>query len=267
MGHAHLQRGGLNRRIRTVNQAMEVATSRTVSPFLLPPYQEPNRRMVRSFVDETLGRRGVAPQAVSFHAYLQYSMNYQFQSLYAYVRNWNPLITPMLDERFALLCEDIADAPAPRRPNEHAGITDLWNEHIAMGVIEALAPELLTFPLYGDRFRSDVQGRPGHDLRDPALIQARPIPQEDIGRVFNTRHIGSRVRTAMWERIEGTAVAALGELTTRPDIWQYLSEPESPPPESENTTLVNQFVWAVYGLSLILGHDWWTELATPLHTA
>jgi hypothetical protein len=241
---------------------MEVASSRTVSPFVLPPFQEPNRWMVRRFVDETLGR-GVAAQAVTFHAYLRYSMNYQFQSLYAYVRNWNPLITPMLDERFALLCEDIADAPASRRPNQHAGITDLWNEHIAMEVIESLAPSLLEFPLYGDRFRSDVPGRPGHDLRDPDLLQPQPIPQEDVGRVFNTRHIGSRVRAAMWERIEGTDVATLGQLTIRPDIWHYVSEPESRPPESENTALVNQFVWGLYGLSLILGHDWWTGLAVP----
>jgi hypothetical protein len=262
MGHAHLQRGGLKARIRSANQAFDAASSRVVSMYLLPPYAEPNRRTVRSFVNEVLGRDGVVAQGVSFHAYLHLVLSYQFQSLYAYVRNWNPLITPLVEERFALLCESIADAREVPRPNEYAGITDLRNERIAMGVTEDLAPELLEFPLSGDRYRCDSEDWVNFELRDPGSMSPASITSAEVAKVFNTRRIGPAIRARLWEQIEGTGVARLGAITCRPEIWRYVSEPKSSTPEDENATLLNQFVWTLYGMSIILGTDWWRELAS-----
>jgi len=265
MGHAHLQRGGLIGRIRSQSDAVTVASGRTVSPYLRPQYAERNTRIVREFVNETLAGRSIPAQAISFHAYLQYTMNFQFQVQYAYARNWNPLITPMVDDRFALLCEDIADERAARfRGNEQAGIIDLRNERIAMGVTQSLAPKLLEFPLAGGRYRCDKPDLAHFDLRDPELLQAGPISPAEQKMVFNTRRTRPSVRAHLWEQIEGTVVKQWGELTCRPDVWRYVSQPDTPVPDGENQVSLNQFLWNVYGLSQILGTDWWSELtASP----
>ena len=261
MGHAHLQRGGLDPRIGSLQQAVAVASSRTVSPYLRPAYAERSARIVRGFVNDTLATRGAVVQSISFHAYLQYALNFQLQSLYAYVRNWNPLVTPMVDERFTLLCEDIVATPAARfRSGELAGITDLRNERIAMGVTQALAPSLLEFPLAGGRYRCDGPERENFDLRDPDLVRPGELSPADLKMVFNTRRTRSGVRAHLWERIEGTVVRTWGEVTCRPEIWRYVSEPNTAVPEGENQVLLNQFVWTLYGLSLVLGSDWWSEL-------
>src|SRR5690606_18844640 len=110
-------------------------------------------------------------------------------------------------ERFALLCEDIADARAARREGERPGITDLFFEDLAMGVTEDLHAELLTFPLAGDRYKSDTEERAGYALRDPQLVQAQPISRDAVSGLFNTRRLTTELRTELWERIEGTVVA------------------------------------------------------------
>lgn len=261
MGHAHLQRGGFASRIRSVHDAHAVAASRTVSSFLRPAYVERNLRQVRRFVNEIL-RTDTTVQRISFHAYLEYAMNYQFQSLYAYVRNWNPLITPLVDERFVALCEEIALSPASWIPNEFAGITDLHNERIAMGVTQALGPSLLEIPLSNGRYRSDGPHRPGFELRDPDRIEAKPIPPEDLKRVFNTRRMGANTRRALWEHIESTPVSLFAQTACKPEVWRYVSTPHSTAPEGVSVVSLNQFVWSLYGFSIILGSDWWDELAT-----
>lgn len=264
MGHAHLQRGGLVPRIRNPQEALATASSRTVSPYLKPEYAERNARVMRGFVNETLAAKGATVQAISFHAYLEFTMNYQLQSLYAFVRNWNPLVTPLVDERFALLCEDIANSGAPRfRGKEYAGIIDLRNERIAMGVTQSLAPELLRFPLAGGRFRCDGPEWADHDLRDPDSVTGVPVTREQLSMVFNTRRTRPAVRAHLWEQIEGTVVESWGELTCRPEIWRYVSDPHSDVPEGVNQIALNQFLWNLYGFSLILGSDWWSELSDP----
>lgn len=265
MGHAHLQRGGLNVRIRSLHEAVVAASIRTVSPYLRPEFAERNARIMRGFVNETLATKGTFAQSVSFHAYLQFSINFQLQSLYAYVRNWNPLITPLVDERFALLCEDIVASRAPRfRPNEYAGIVDLRNESIVMGVTQSFAPSLLEFPLARDRYRCDGPDWANFGLRDPELVKPGPVSPEAVKVVFNTRRTKPSVRAHLWEQIEGTIVKPWGELTCRPEIWRYVSQPNTPVPEGESQVSLNQFVWSLYGLSLILGSEWWHELtASP----
>jgi hypothetical protein len=265
MGHAHLQRGGLVARIRSPHEAVVAASSRTVSPYLRPEYAERNARIMRGFVNETLATKGTAAQSISFHAYLQFTMNFQLQSLYAYVRNWNPLVTPLVDERFTLLCEDIVASGAPRfRANEYAGISDLRDDRIAMGVTQSLAPSLLEFPLAGGRYRCDGPDSVNFSLRDPELVKPGPVSPEELKMVFNTRRTRPGVRAQLWEQIEGTIVKPWGELTCRPEIWRYVSQPNTPVPEGENQVLLNQFLWSLYGLSLILGSDWWDELtASP----
>jgi hypothetical protein len=260
-GHAHLQRGGLNARIRSHHEAIVVASSRTVNPYLRPEYAERNARIMRGFVNETLIGEGAVAQRIAFHAYLQFSMNFQLQSLFAYVRNWNPHIMPLVDERFTLLCEDIVTSRVPRfRTKKSAGIADLRQERIAMGVTQSLAPSLLKFPLAGGRYRCDGPKWPDFELRNPALVKAGPIPPEDLENTFNTRRTPPDVRAHLWERIEGTVVKQWGEFTCRPEIWRYVSQPNTTVPDGENTTLVNQFVWNLYGLSVILGTDWWYGL-------
>lgn len=260
MGHAHLQRGGLNVRIRSAEEAMSAAASRTVSPHLKQSFAEPNRQLVATFVNSVLGRRPGYAQGVSFHAYMQFAMNYQFQSLYSYVRNWNHLVTPLVDERFALLCEDIANRRSARRRNEFAGITDLKSERIAMGATEALAPSLLEFPLSGDRYRCDNPDWANFEMRDPSLIVPGEISASQQSRVFNTRWIDHDVRGLMWAQINSSVVSDFVSLTCRPEIWTYVSEPTSRAPDGENPVLLNQFLWRLYGLSVILGSDWWKEL-------
>jgi hypothetical protein len=262
MGHAHLQRGGLNARIRSRHEAVVAARSRTVSSYLRPEYAERSARVVREFVNETLTTRSIAPQTMSFQAYLQFSMNFQLQSLYAYVRNWNPLIAPMVDERFALLCEDLATSRTGRLGTKKFHVMDdLRSERIAMGATHSLAPSLLEFPLAGDRYRCDGPDWENFALRDPGLVKPGPISREEIRATFNTRRTKPGVRAHLWEQIEGTVVKAWAEFTCRPEIWRYVTEPNSPVPEGENQVLINQFVWSLYGLSVILGSDWWSELA------
>jgi hypothetical protein len=261
MGHAHLQRGGFIGRIRKTREALATASSRTVSPFLRPAFGEQNLQQVRNFVNESLARDDTVPQAVSFLAYLEYPMNYQFQSLYAYVRNWNVMITPLVDERFALLCEEIAYTRASSRSGEYAGITDLHNESIAMGATQTLAPDLLRFPLAEARYRCDGPHWPDFPLRDPDLIQPMKISSGDLERIFDPRKIKADLRRSLWEHIESTVVAPFAEAACNPVIWRYISEPDSAVPAGEHRTLLNQFLWSVYGLSVILGSDWWEELA------
>lgn len=265
MGHAHLQRGGLVSRIRSLHEAVVAASSRTVSPYLRPEYAERNTRIMREFVNETLTTKGATVQSISFHAYLHFAMNFQLQSQYAYVRNWNPLITPLVDERFVLLCEDIVASGAPRfRANESAGITDLRSERVVMGVTQSMAPSLLEFPLAGGRYRCDGPEWANYSLRDPELVKPGPVSPEELKMVFNTRRTRPDVRAHLWERIESTVVKPWGELTCRPEIWRYVSQPNTPVPEGENQVVLNQFVWTLYGLALILGSDWWCELtASP----
>ncbi|MFG1605066.1 hypothetical protein [Actinoplanes sp. NPDC049265] len=262
MGHAHLQRGGLIQRVRSLEEAVASASNRTVSPYLRPQFAQRNARAVREFANETLAAPGAVPQSITFHAYLQYVLSFQFQSQYAYARNWNPLITPMVDERFALLCEDIVASGAPRfRTNEHPGVIDLRNERVAMGVIESLAPSLLDFPLAGGRFRCDKPHRRGYDLRDPDSVTPIPVTREEANMVFNTRRTRPSVRAHLWQRIQGTPVESWGELTCRPEVWQYVRNPNSDAPEGESVVALNQFLWSLYGYALILGTDWWTELS------
>ncbi len=262
MGHAHLQRGGLGGRPRSLQEAVVTASSRTVSPYLRPKYAERSARIIRGFVNETLTTKGIAPQSMTFHAYLHFTLNFQLQSLFAYVRNWNPLITPLVDERFALLCEDIVASRAPRfRLKASNGLTDLRTERIAMGVTQSLAPSLLTFPLAGGRYRCDGPEWAGFDLRDPELVKPQPVSPEEVSMVFNTRRTRPDVRAHLWEQIEGTVVKPWGELTCRPEVWRYVSEPNSPLPEGESLVHLNQFLWSLYGFSLILGSDWWSDLA------
>ena len=261
MGHAHLQRGGLNARSRFFQEAIAAASSRTVSPYLRPEYAERNARIARGFVNETLTAEGMPIQSVSFHAYLQFSLNFQLQALFAYVRNWNPLITPLLDERFTLLCEDIVTSRAPlSRAHQSSGITDLRSERIAMSVTQALAPSLLEFPLARGRYGCDGPEWVNFELRDPELVKPGPITPEDMKLVFDTRRTKPAVRAQLWEQIESTVVKPWGELTCRPEIWRYVSEPSTPVPEGERPALMNQFLWSLYGLSLILGSDWWHDL-------
>jgi len=261
MGHAHLQRGGLNLRIRTLDHAYSAAESRTVSGMLLAPYQQANRNRAQQLVNRTIRRTSFAVQAVSFHAYLDAPANYQLQSLYTYTRNWNHLVTPLLDERFTLLCEDIADARRARKEGENHGITDLFFESLAMGVTEDLAPELLTFPLAGARYKCDGEQWSGHELRDPDSVTSEPISSEALRGVFNTRRLGSALRAELWEQIEGTAVADMMRSTCRPEVVRYVSEPTTPEPDGHGSSALAQFVWGMFGLAIILGTDWWTELA------
>lgn len=261
MGHAHLQRGGLISRSRSHEEAIVAASTRTVSPYLRPEYAERSARVMREFVNETLTTKGVVPQSMTFHAYLQFTLNFQLQSLYAYVRNWNPLITPLVDERFALLCEDIVASRTPRyRRNRSSGIVDLRSERLAIGVTQALAPSLLEFPLAGGRYRCDGPKWANYDLRDPELVKPQPLSREDVSMVFNTRRTSPAVRAELWERIEGTVVQQWGELTCRPEVWRYVSNPNTPVPQDEDQVSLNQFLWSVYGFSLILASDWWSEL-------
>ena len=261
MGHAHLQRGGFLGRIRNVPDALAVATSRTVSAFLRSAYVEPNMQRTHRFVYETLRQNRNVVQSIAFFAYLDYVLNYQFQSLYAYVRNWNPLVTPMVDERFVSLCEDIVRTGASSSPDEYAGITDLHSERLVMGATLSLAPSLLQFPLADDRYRCDGPAWPGYPLRDPYLVREQPTSEEDRKRVFNTRHLNPAVRRMMWEQIRGSCVESFGAAACRPEIWHYVSNPDSPGPKGENIVLVNQFLWGLYGFSIILGTHWWTELS------
>lgn len=261
MGHAHLQRGGLNLRIRTLDHAYAAAESRTVSGMLLPPYQQANRKRAQQLVNRTIRRTTFAVQAVAYHAYVDAPANYQLQSLYTYTRNWNHLVTPLLDERFALLCEDISDARAARKEGEHPGITDLFFESLAMGVTEDLAPELLTFPLAGARYKCDGEEWSGFQLRDPDSVTSAPIPAESLKGVFNTRRLNTGLRAELWEQIEGTVVADMVRSTCRAEVIRYVSEPSTPEPEGHGSSALSQFVWGLFGLSIILGSDWWTELA------
>ena len=262
MGHAHLQRGGLITRSRSPQEAVVTASTRTVSPYLRPEYAERSARIMRGFVNEMLGEKGVRAQSMTFHAYLHFTVNFQLQSLFAYVRNWNPLITPLVDERFTLLCEDIVAKGAPRfRRKASSGLTDLRTERIAMGVTQLLAPSLLTFPLAGGRYRCDGPEWADFDLRDPELVKPQPVSREELSMVFNTRRADPAVRAHLWEQIEGTVVKPWGELTCRPEVWRYVSEPNSPLPEGESQVHLNQFLWSLYGFSLILGSDWWSDLA------
>ena len=217
---------------------------------------------MRGYVNETLSTKGTAPQRMTFHAYLHFTLNFQLQSLFAYVRNWNPLITPLVDERFAMLCEDIVAIGAPRlRRRASSGLTDLRTERIAMGVTQSLAPALLEFPLAGGRYRCDGPEWANYDLRDPELVRPHPVSPEEVKMVFNTRKADPAVRAHLWEQIEGTVVQQWGELTCRPEVWRYVSEPSTSLPEGESQVHLNQFLWSVYGFSLILGSDWWSELA------
>jgi hypothetical protein len=262
MGHAHLQRGGLLARINSLQDAVKAASIRTVNPYVRPEYAERSTRLMRAFVNDTLATEGTVVSSIAFHAYLQFTLNFQLQSLYAYVRNWNPLITPLVDERFTLLCEDIVASGAPRfRAKQSAGIVDLRNERIAMGVTQSLDPSLLKFPLAGARYRCDGPKWADFDLRDPELVKPGTIAPEDLKMVFNTRRTRPSVRAHLWERIEGSVVQSWGELTCRPEIWRYVSQPDTPVPEGESQVYLNQFVWSLYGQSLILGSDWWSELA------
>jgi hypothetical protein len=252
MGHAHLQRGGLNLRSRSPQEAVAVASARTVSPYLRPEYAERSARIVRGFVNETLTTKDTATPGMTFHAYLHFTLNFQLQSLYAYVRNWNPLITPLVDERFALLCEDIAASRAPRlRRKESSGIADLRSERIAMGVTESLAPALLEFPLAGGRYRCDGPEWKNFALREPNLVRPQPVSPDEVSMVFNTRRTGPAVRAQLWEQIEGTVIKPWAELTCRPEVWRYISEPSTRLPEGENQVHLNQFLWNLYGFSLI----------------
>lgn len=262
MGHAHLQRGGFVGRIRTVADAIATASSRTVSPFLRPAYVDQNLGRARRLVFDTVDLEGASAQTISFKAYLAYALNYQFQSLYAYVRNWNVLVSPLVDERLTSLCEDIADSPAPGGIDGHAGIIDLLSEKIAMGVTQSLAPSLLRFPLAGDRYRCDGPEWTGFDDRDPALLKVRTIPQQDLGRVFNMRTMDTQTRSELWDEIGGSVIAPFAEQACKPEIWQYVSEPGSKTPRGANHRVLNQFVWSLYGFSITLGSDWWAELAT-----
>ena len=262
MGHAHLQRGGLINRSGTLQEAIVAASTRTVSPYLRPEYAEHNARIVREYVTDKLSTRGVANGTMPFHAYLQFTLNFQLQSLFAYVRNWNPLITPMVDERFSLLCEDIVGSGSPRfRRNEHPGMSDLRSERIAMGVTQSLAPAMLEFPLAGGRFKCDAPEWDNFDRRDPDLITPVPVTRDEMKMVFNTRRTRPDVRAHLWEQMEGTVVKQWGELTCRPEVWRYVSEPDSPVPDGLQQVALNQFLWSLYGFSIILGTDWWTELA------
>jgi hypothetical protein len=265
MGHAHLQRGGLTARAVSHEEAISAACSRTVSKYLRPEHAEKNARVMRQFVNDVFTAEHVEPQVVSFQAYLQFTANFQLQSLYAYLRNWNPLVTPLVDERFALLCEDIVASGRPRfRNNEHSGISDLRFERVSMGVTQSLAPAMLDFPLAGGRYRCDGPEWAGFSLRDPDLVKPEPISDEDMKMVFNTRRTRPSLRAQMWERMEGTVVRSWGELTCRPEIWRYVSRPDTPVPDGEDQILLNQFLWNLYGFSVVLGSDWWDELtASP----
>jgi hypothetical protein len=133
-----------------------------------------------------------------------------------------------------------------------------------MGVTQSLAPSLLEFPLAGGRYRCDGPDSVNFSLRDPELVKPGPVSPEELKMVFNTRRTRPGVRAQLWEQIEGTIVKPWGELTCRPEIWRYVSQPNTPVPEGENQVLLNQFLWSLYGLSLILGSDWWDELtASP----
>jgi hypothetical protein len=262
MGHAHLQRGGLNWRIDSRDDVMAAVSTRTVSAYLRPEYAERSARVMREFVNDTLTTTSIAPQTTSFHAYLQFTMNFQLQSLYAYVRNWNPLVAPMVDERFTLLCEDLATSRTLRFGTKKFDvIDDLRSERIAMGVTQWLAPSLLEFPLAGGRYRCDGPRWANFALRDPGLVKPGPISPDQVRTTFNTRRTKPSVRARLWEQIEGTVVKPWGEFTCRPEIWRYVSQPSSPVPEGENQVSINQFLWTLYGLSIILGSDWWSELA------
>jgi hypothetical protein len=91
-------------------------------------------------------------------------------------------------------------------------------------------------------------------------VKPEPISPEDVKMVFNTRRTRPHVRAHLWERIAGSVVEQWGERTCRPEVWRYVSQPDTAVPEGENQALLNQFVWRLYGLSLILGTDWWDEL-------
>ncbi|MFV0427372.1 MAG: hypothetical protein ACK5KU_10110 [Beutenbergiaceae bacterium] len=261
MGHAHLQRGGLNAMIRTADRAIKAVGSRIVNPHLLPEYTQANLRRAQTVVSEHLDYPGARIQRVSFHAYLRYSVNYQLQSLYAYTRNWNPLVTPLIDERFALACEAIADAPPPSggRPS---GIVNLVTEWHQMALTALLAPSLLTIPLAGTRYKCDRKNRPGYRRRDPEQIQARSISPEVIRKGFDTRLMDESLRAELWEQIEATPVADLVRQTGQPDVVRYLSEPHSPLPAGYHPVALHQFCWNVYGQSVILGTPWWKELSS-----
>lgn len=261
MGHAHLQRGGFaNTQIRRETEAVSAAKSRTVSGLLKPGFAEHNDMIVNSWIDEQLSGGRMSAQVISFTAYLQYTLNYLFQSLYAYVRNWNLLITPMVDERFALLCQQIALQPASFWPASSNGITDLRGERVAMGVIEAIAPELLDVPLAEDRFRADRPGRSGYEARDPSLITRGDIPDEDLKRIFNTRRLSSQLRGEIWEQVEGGLVARLAEEAVRPEVWEFVSDPRSEPPADLSRVLLSQFAMSVLGYSIIQDTDWWNRM-------
>lgn len=258
MGHAHLQRGGFaNNQVRLETEAVAVAKARTVSGLLLPGFAEHNDLIVNAWIDDQLRGGDMSAQVISFTAYLQYTLNYLFQSLYAYVRNWNLLVTPMVDERFALLCKQIAIEPAGFLPGSKNGITDLRGERVAMGVVEALAPELLEFPLAEDRYRADRPGRPGYESRNPALLARGHIPEEDLRRIFNTRRLSGRLRGEIWEQVEGGRVARLAEEAVRPEVWNFVSNPKSEPPAEMSRVSLSLFAMSVLGYSIIQDTDWW----------
>ena len=259
MGHAHLQRGGLPNRIRRPQEAMAVAASRTASPYLKPGYVESNLRLVGAFVDQALQVTDLPAQRIAFLVYLQYSVNYQLQSLYTYMRNWHHLVTPFVDERFTSLCEQIANSPAVSRPGELSGIMDLRGERIAMETLKSLAPSLLDFPLASDRFLCDTPGTPGYERRDPALIvPGAPAPEET--RNFNTRKTDTPTRIELWKTIDGSVVGRFAEQSCLPTIWEYVSVPGTAVPADVNRAALNQFLWSLYGLSLILDSPWWEGL-------
>lgn len=259
MGHAHLQRGGFaSTRVRTYPEIVAMVKSRSVNPFLRAGFREHNDRLADEWIDSQLrdGKRG--PQVLSYTAYLQYTLNYQFQSLYAYVRNWNAMITPMVDERFALLCQQIAESGDSRGGAN--GIGDLRAERIAMGVIDKLAPELLEFPLANDRFRADVPDTPGYEARDPSLLSPRPVPESDLKRILNTRRLNRELRGQIWDIVSGGLVARLGEEAYLPEVWQFISNPNSEPPAQFNHVLLSTFAMSVLGYSIIQDTPWWETL-------
>ena len=264
MGHAHLQRGGFaNTQVRRETEAVAAAKARTVNGFLLPGFAEHNDLIVNSWIDDQLRGGKMSAQVISFTAYLQYTLNYLFQSLYAYVRNWNLLITPMVDERFALLCQQIALQPAGFRPSSTNGITDLRGEHVAMGVVEVLAPELLDFPLAEDRYRADRPGRAGYESRDPNRIIRGHVPEADLRRIFNTRRLSSELRGEIWDQVRGGRVARLAEEAVRPEVWEFVSSPKSEPPADLSRVLLSQFAMSVLGFSIIQDTKWWERMTHP----
>lgn len=174
LGHAHHLRGGYARSmLRTHEDVMGRIRGHFESKFFR---SKGNLRIIEHFISRIFEYH---PLELLYWAYSELRVPNYLSVHYAEHMSFSLPVYPLLDENMITYCDFLAN---------NQSMFSLMSEKLIFAATKLLSPEVLSIPLYNDRYRFEAHGKSdepffgeGYECREPSKIA---VPKIDGGTAF-----------------------------------------------------------------------------------